>query len=76
MYKNEQILNDGNTSSDQLFNFNKNTERKNKSNIQKSNNFINKILNENEKEITVSICKNQILKKKKIFYLNNILTKI
>lgn len=60
MYKNEQILNDGNTSSDQLFNFNKNTERKNKSNIQKSNNFINKILNENEKEITVSICKNQM----------------
>ena len=61
MYKNEQILNDGNTSSDQLFIFKKKTEINDNSNIQKPSKFRKEILNENGKKITLSICQNQII---------------
>ena len=61
MYKNEQILNDGNTSSDQLFIFKKKTEINENSNIQKPSKFRKEILNENRKKITLSICQNQII---------------
>ena len=61
MYKNEQIINDGNTSSDQLFNFKNKTDIQMKSNINKPHNFIKEVLKENGQKITLSICQNQLI---------------